>query len=228
MARRSVIRQTRREAPILLALALAAGSLDAISYLRVAVFPANMTGNTVLLAVGVARGDGTQVAHSATALGGFAFGVALGIALMPRRGGAWPRSASRTLLVETAALAALTAYSIAYGIAGARYELIVLAAAAMGAQSGAVRTSDVSGVSTTYMTGTYMNAIARTVNRVRGTPPSRGGPPSLPGAAWITYAIGALAGAGAEKAFHAYSILIPLAIVTVIAAVSLRSPKQED
>lgn len=228
MTRWPVTRQTRREAPILLALALAAGSVDAITYLRIGVFPANMTGNTVLLAVAVARRNGAQAAHSATALGGFALGVALGVALMPRRGRAWPHTAVRTLVVELAALVALTAYSIFHGIPGARYELILLASAAMGAQSAAVRASDVTGVTTTYMTGTYMNAVARAVNRLRGASPSQVRPPSLPGAAWITYAVGALAGAGAEKAWHADSLFIPLTIVALVGAASSRSPREED
>jgi hypothetical protein len=64
---------------ILLALALAAGFLDAASYLGLGhTFPANMTGNTVLLAVAAARGSGTDALQSATALAGFAAGVAVG------------------------------------------------------------------------------------------------------------------------------------------------------
>jgi uncharacterized membrane protein YoaK (UPF0700 family) len=224
---RSPVTGTHRTAPILLLLALAAGSLDAISYLRVGVFPANMTGNTVLLAVAVAREHGERAAHSATALGGFGLGVAVGVGLMPRLGGAWPRSAMPALLLETAILALLAVESIA-GVAGLRYEEIALAAVAMGAQSSAVRSSHVSGVTTTYMTGTYMNAIARAVNRLRGVPPTREAPPGLPGAAWVTYAIGALAAGVAEKAWHADSILIPLVIVAVITAAATRSPKRED
>jgi uncharacterized membrane protein YoaK (UPF0700 family) len=154
--------------------------------------------------------------------------VALGVALMPRHGGAWPRAAVRTLVVEAFALAAVTAYSILHGTPGARYVPILLASAAMGAQSAAVRASDVTGVTTTYMTGTYMNAIARAVNRLRGAAPGRVRPPSLPGAAWITYAVGALVGAGAEKAWRADSLLTPLTIVALLGAASSRCPREED
>ncbi|MGH2890635.1 MAG: DUF1275 family protein, partial [Solirubrobacteraceae bacterium] len=55
---------------ILLALALVGGLVDAASYLGLGqVFTANMTGNTVLLAVDVVRGNGADAARSGVALG---------------------------------------------------------------------------------------------------------------------------------------------------------------
>jgi hypothetical protein len=73
-----------------------------------------------------------------------------------------------------------------------------------------------------------MHAIARAVNRLRAAPRSPTEPPSLPSASWITYGIGALLGAVAEKRWHAYSVIFPLAIVALIGADSFRSPREED
>ena len=81
----------------LLALAFAAGSVDAISYLGLGrAFPANMTGTTVLLAIAVARGGNTHVLRAAICLIGVSLGVLAG-GLMIKRGRAWPASARRAL-----------------------------------------------------------------------------------------------------------------------------------
>ncbi|MGN6697263.1 MAG: YoaK family protein, partial [Thermomicrobiales bacterium] len=62
---------------LLLLLAGAAGSLDAISYLGLGhVFTANMTGNTVLLGVALAQRDMPAALRNAVALVGFGVGVA--------------------------------------------------------------------------------------------------------------------------------------------------------
>lgn len=53
------------------ALAVVAAATDALSYLGLGkVFPANMTGNTVLLGIGIAEGDWGAALHSVCALGG--------------------------------------------------------------------------------------------------------------------------------------------------------------
>jgi uncharacterized membrane protein YoaK (UPF0700 family) len=58
---------------LLLALAFAAGYIDALSYLGLSrVFTANMTGNTVLLGIVLADFDGVAIARSSLALAGFA------------------------------------------------------------------------------------------------------------------------------------------------------------
>jgi uncharacterized membrane protein YoaK (UPF0700 family) len=208
----------------LLALSFAAGIIDATSYLGLGrVFTANMTGNTVLLGVALARGTGGDAARAATALAGFCMGAAFGVALT-RTEGSWPRRAAAAFAIEAALLAALLALWAVIGAHSSRYWLIAIAGAAMGAQSAAVRSSDVGGVNTTYMTGTLLNAIARLVLRARAGPqPSEG--PTLPGAAWATYAIGALGGAFAEKAWHSGAVAISLAIVCVVVVAAFRSAR---
>ncbi|MGH2856301.1 MAG: YoaK family protein [Solirubrobacteraceae bacterium] len=206
---------------ILLALALVGGLVDAASYLGLGqVFTANMTGNTVLLAVDAVRGNGADAARSGVALGGFCLGVALGALLVRRGDHSWPWHASRTLALETAALAVLIGWWAASG-GNPRFGLVAVSAVAMGCQSAAVRVSHTAGVNTTYVTGTLTSAIVRFVtSEVRGIPESRRGP-TLPGAAVVLYALGALGGGFAERAWHAGAIGAPLAISCIVSVVAL-------
>jgi uncharacterized membrane protein YoaK (UPF0700 family) len=216
----------RRKSSILLALAVAAGIVDAATYLGLGrVFTANMTGNTVLLGVALARGTGADAARAATALGGFCLGAAGGVAVVGLAPG-WPRRAAPVFALESVALAALLGLWAAIGAQSVRYWLIAISGIAMGAQSAAVRSSDVRGVNTTYMTSTLLNAVARMVLRARGTREPHDGP-GLPGAAWITYGAGALLGAFAEKAWHAGAVAGSLAIVFVVAAMSALARREE-
>lgn len=198
-------------------LALAAGSFDALCYLGLHnVFPANMTGNTVLLAVALARGSGLDAVRSAAALGGFAVGVACSTFLMPRHFRRWPEGAAWVLLLEVAILVAILVWWLTVGVPAVRYWLIVLAGGAMGAQSTAVYFSHANGVSTTYMTGTLMKAIVRAVHRLRRAP-RLSHPRNLPGAAWVAYIAGALLGAVVERSWSGWSVLIPVCLVSPVA-----------
>jgi uncharacterized membrane protein YoaK (UPF0700 family) len=209
----------QRKGSLLLALAAGGGIVDALSYVSLGkVFTANMTGNTVLLGVAVATGNGTAAARSAVALGGFCLGAAAGLVLTPQVG-RWPHAARAVLWLEVTALAILLALWAINGVAPVRYGLIALAGVAMGAQSAAVRHSDVGGVNTTFMTSTLLNAIARTLARLRRIPEPGGGP-TLPAAAWIVYGLAALAGALIAHAWGAVAVIPPLAIVCAVGLIA--------
>ena len=65
-------KSARTRDSLLLALSFAAGYVDALSYLGLSrVFTANMTGNTVLLAIGLAQLDADAAVRSSVALAGF-------------------------------------------------------------------------------------------------------------------------------------------------------------
>jgi uncharacterized membrane protein YoaK (UPF0700 family) len=195
--------------------------VDAVSVLGLGkVFTANMTGNTVLLGVAVATGNGADAARAGVALGGFCVGVAAGAALT-RPGRPWPHAVVLALWLEAASLALLLVLWAVAGVASTRYVLVAAAGVAMGSQSAAVRASDVRGVNTTFMTSTLMNAIARTVLRLRRLPESDEGA-SLPASAWVVYGVAALAGALIEHAWGAVAVTVPLAIVCAIALVAGR------
>jgi uncharacterized membrane protein YoaK (UPF0700 family) len=140
-----------------------AACVDATSYLRFHVFPANMTGNTVLLAIGVAGGNGLNPLRSATALGGFVAGaVAGGIALAA--------CVSRARFLAMAWGFELCLLGSAAGLwasgwtAGAQaFAVVALLSGTMGLQSATVAQLGL-GVSTTYLTGTW-TAVSSFVGR---------------------------------------------------------------
>ncbi len=201
--------------------------MDAATYLGLGqVFTANMTGNTVLLAIAVAEGSGAAAARSGAALVGFCAGVALGaLTRDPDERRPWPAQVWMALVLGVFSLAAL---GIGWGLAGAhpaggaRYGLIIASGIAMGLQSAATRAAPLKGVSTTYMTGTLTRAIEGAVARLRGRPREHEEAAEFRAGTWVIYLCGALAGAFAERAWHAGSVAIPLvftAAVTVVAVV---------
>lgn len=149
-------------------LAVAAGLVDAISYLALGhVFTANMTGNTVLLGLAVGQAKGAEAARSAVALGGFCTGVAVGAYLTRSRHGRRVRQARAALAAEAMLLL------LRLALRGARSSGRLAAvrarsafATAMGLQSAAVRAIRVPGVATTYVTGTLTNALSKLVDRL--------------------------------------------------------------
>jgi uncharacterized membrane protein YoaK (UPF0700 family) len=204
-----------------LALALAAGCVDATNYLGLGrVFTANMTGNTVLLGVALAQHSGADALRAVAALAGFCAGGAAGVALVGTRD-EWPARARWPFALEACALAALLGLWWAAGVGPVRYLLIAVSGVAMGAQSAAVRASDVRGVNTTYITSTLLNAIARLIARDRGGAGNEAS--GLPGATWVTYAVGALGGAFAVTVWHAPVIAFPAAVVCAVVGLAFRN-----
>lgn len=159
----------RRHAMILI-LAWAAGSLDAIGYLGLGhIFTANMTGNTVLLGLALGEGQGVAALRSVVALGGFAFGVATGATIMSkdRERVDWPPSVTIVLFLEAIVLAVFSVAWHVLGVSQWLYALIALSAVAMGIQSAAVRRLRVPGIATTYITGTLTSFVSGVTSRVR-------------------------------------------------------------
>jgi uncharacterized membrane protein YoaK (UPF0700 family) len=153
----------------LLALTAVAAATDAVSYLGLGhVFPANMTGNTVLLALGAASGDGSRVARSAVALAGFVCGATAAGATTRR--GTWDSATRRSLTGEGLVLVLAALWWSAQGarpVGAGRYALIALLGLAMGTQSAAI-TRLGAGVSTTYITGTWTRVSAALGRRLSG------------------------------------------------------------
>jgi uncharacterized membrane protein YoaK (UPF0700 family) len=153
----------------LLALTALAAATDAVSYLGLSkVFPANMTGNTVLLAIGLVAGTPADAARSAAALGGFVLGAAVAGSLSGAK--RWDHATQAWLAVESALLLAAAIWWAQLGlhpVGAARYGLIGLVSGAMGIQSATVSHLDV-GVSTTYITGTWTAVSGWAGRLVRG------------------------------------------------------------
>ena len=136
-----------------------AAASDAMTYLGLGkVFPANMTGNTVLLAIGTASGDYAHTIRSVVTLGGFITGAVLaGLATGGRRAPTWTPALRLVLLVELAVQLAVLGWWLtlpAKPSGAPQLALLGMLGVTMGAQSGAVARLPV-GVSTTYITGTW-------------------------------------------------------------------------
>jgi uncharacterized membrane protein YoaK (UPF0700 family) len=161
-------------------LAMAAGSTDGLSYFGLGhVFIANMTGNTVLLGAAISRGHMAQVASPADAIACYVCGVFLGTVLLETvfAGGGvdekeqvWPRRITQVLAIESVLLFAAAVVWAGWGAGSAvlRYALVSVAAVALGLQSAAMKSLELPGIVTTYITGTWTTLVAGIARRAVG------------------------------------------------------------
>ncbi|HEY7008729.1 MAG TPA: YoaK family protein [Jatrophihabitantaceae bacterium] len=156
------------------ALAMVSGATDALGFLALGgVFTSVMTGNMVLLGTSVGRLDRDLAVHSVAAIVCFVLGCVAGA----RIAGAaepndpvWPAAITRAIWVETAAMVVV---AITWWSSGShpgeniQILILVLNAFALGVQSSAVLRFGVSGLSTTYLTGTLTTLVTRLAHRHR-------------------------------------------------------------
>lgn len=233
---------------MLLLLAWVGGSTDAVSYLGLGhVFTANMTGNTVLLGIAIGQGLLANEIHSFLSLLGFCVGVLVGGILIERNDVQedWPVIITKTLAIEGVLLAIFAL--IWYLTDPARSPvleniLIVLSALAMGLQSAAVLRVGVSGVMTTYISGTWTNFVMNLVHRFSQRKDANATKPStrnkhnhlgLQFAVLFIYGLAAVvSGLGAVHRPKAAPLLPLLIVIVVVANASIHlhhaSPRDEN
>lgn len=145
-----------------------AGATDAIGFIALGgAFTSVMTGNLVLFGVSMAEGNGTLARHIVTAILCYTAGCVLGghlagtaVADQP----IWPRQITRALCFEFLIFAA---FSVGWWLDGseprgtAQLALLAANAVALGVQSSSVQRFGITGLSTTYMTGTLTTLIVR-------------------------------------------------------------------
>ena len=160
----------RTRAHLVVVLAVTSGATDAIGFLALgSAFTSVMTGNMVLLGVGTAARDSTLVISCVVAILSFVLGAAIGarVAGVPSRGDSmWPRAVTVALYVELVLFAAFATLWWSLGSdpgADWLYALLGLNAAALGMQSSAIQRFGVSGLSTTYLTGTLTTVVAKLI-----------------------------------------------------------------
>lgn len=212
--------------PHLIALTFTAGCVDAISYLGLGrVFTANMTGNAVLLGVALGHAEAPSAERSGVAVVGFALGALAGSRITPARGrgAAWSRRVTAALAVELAALVAFAALWPADGAPAARPAdgLIGLSALAMGIQSAAARRVAVSGVTTTYVTGTLTSLMAGLA--ALAAPSGWARQAAVLGALLVGAVVGGLAEVRAPRLAAAIPMVVVAAVVAVAAAGHFRA-----
>ncbi len=205
--------------PMMLALTLVTGLVDAVSYLRLGhVFVANMTGNVVFLGFALAGAGGLSLAASLVAIASFLLGALGGGVIVRRRAdhrGRLLRGAGATQVVLLGvALVIASSASVPAGSL-ARYALLVSLALAMGVQNAAAQALAVPELTTTVLT--------RTLTGLASDAAARGGTAAQPARrllAVAAMALGALA--GALLALHvsiAAAIALAAAIVAAVALV---------
>ncbi len=174
----------------LVLLSVAAGSMDVLSFLRLGhVFTSAMTGNAVLLGLGIGQGNLAATSRNLTALVTFLLGLGLGAALLRPHGAAGSasprarRDIGRAFAAEAGLLvcfAALWQFGRGPSSELLLYELIGLSALAMGLQSATAHHIGIPGMATTYFTGTLTNIVAGVTSHLRHVrrPDAPPGPPA--------------------------------------------------
>jgi uncharacterized membrane protein YoaK (UPF0700 family) len=161
-------------------LTMGSAATDIMAFTRLGnVFASVMTSNIVFLGLAAARHSGTLAVRAVVSFAGYVVGVTIGsrLARYPARGvpgSPWTRWVLAALAVEAAIL---TAFTIGWEVTGARpaggpqLVLIGLATIAMGMQSAVVVVLNISGVATTYLTGTLTTLIdsVASPDEARGT-----------------------------------------------------------
>ena len=162
--------------PLLLALTVVTGVVDAVSILRLGrVFVANMTGNVVFSGFALVGAPGFSLSASLAALAGFLVGALGGGALTGRLDhdrGLLLRAGAAAELVLVAGALALTA---GLPSAAARDGMAALLALAMGIQNAVARRLAVPDLTTTVLTMTLPASRPTCAPRTTGVPGSAGG-----------------------------------------------------
>ncbi len=148
--------------PILLLLTVVTGIVDAISFLSLGrVFVANMTGNVVFLAFGLAGEVSLSVPSSLTSIGTFLIGAAVAGRLFCRFVDNRGRLVAFVTSVEAGLIAmALLAALLAPSVESVHYVLIVLLSLAMGFKNAMARTLGVPELKITVLTLTLTGLAA--------------------------------------------------------------------
>jgi len=196
-------------------LTIASGAVNAVSFLALGkVFSSVITGNLVLLGVAATTHSAPEALHAGLGIAGYAAGVLVAAPLAARHShqtGTWPASVTITLGIE---LIVLAAFCIGWELSdgsphdGGQLVLLIMAAAAMGMQSAAVRR--LGQMSSTYLTSTLLGVLAGLATRTKPEGLGR----SLGALAAVV--VGALAGGILAKSAHAWlpvAVLLPLAVV---------------
>jgi uncharacterized membrane protein YoaK (UPF0700 family) len=209
-----------------LAIILAAigGWVDAIGFLTLfGLFTAHLSGNTARLGVAIGRGEASTALTYAVPIVVFFGGAVIGVAFLTARrargnGGMAPLLGVEAVLIATFMVAGtllrddgdLTPRSVAY------YGLAVLAVAAMGLQTAALRHAAGVPVHTTFITGMvthFAEAIVGVVRRDQRDASQRAG---VYGGLVGAYILGAVCGSALENVWALWALSIPIGVLVAV------------
>lgn len=222
--------QARLHLALMLVLTFSTGVVDAIGYLGLdKVFTANMTGNVVILAMGLTGQDDLPIVGPLIALAGFVVGAAVAGRLLRGVPKGWHRRDTAALSVSAGlllvALVVTTAVTSTPADPAIGYPVTALLAVAMGVQAGAARHIAVQDVTTVVITSTLASlAFDSRFGRSTGQTWFR----RL--AAVVLLALGALAGAGLLLVAFWLGLALAavlLVLVAVLGTIGSRSAAEE-
>lgn len=214
----------------LLLLTCTAGVIDGTSYLQLdKVFPANMTGNTVLLALRVGGAHSGPVLGNLVALLGFCVGAAIGTITHQEKHSFIPKKLTRTIVVE---LLLVSAGALLWQFTGDSFSfaLIGLLSLAMGLQAAIALRIAVNGVSSVAITNTLVRAMTLVVSPLRHS--SGDDSARLPvlylAAVWVAYFVGALVAALLIRVGLNLNFLLPVGLLLAVLLLVIRARDQAD
>ncbi len=152
---------------LMLALTFVTGLLDAVGYLALdRVFTGNMTGNVVILGMGMAGADGLPVAGPLVALGAYVVGAAVVGRLLQQRRGGWEPVVTAVFVTSAVAMAAVGSVLTVVALDGETTLSVGLAAVLailMGAQAATARMLAVADITTVVVTSTLTAYASETL-----------------------------------------------------------------
>lgn len=216
-------RPTRLLLALAATLALIAGCVDAIGFVRVfEVFPANQSGNAVLLGIDIGEPSGGGAAWRPTvAILGFAVGVALAIFLGSRvlgRRRAELLLVLEVLLLTPLACVLLTTSGPATELSGrGTGALLLLTSCAMGMQTEVIRRVAGVAVATTYQSGAIARLAESVTERVSSEGRQKEGRPGFTILLVVLFAYIGGAALGAALGDLRSAIVVPIGLLLVVA-----------
>lgn len=152
---------------LMMALTVVTGALDAVGYLGLdRVFTGNMTGNVVILGMGIAAEEGLPVAGPLIALIGYVVGAAIVGGLIRGRVRAWAPVVTATICVNAVILAAVATVLLLVPVPGQSLGGVAAAATialVMGAQASIARFLAVTDMTTVVVTSTITSYASETL-----------------------------------------------------------------
>ena len=215
-------------------LAFTSGYIDALALLGLGVFESFMSGNSILLGIGIGRGDILAATGSAVALIAYIVGVAFGVNIVNAPSSPqeiWPHGVTRAFVTE---FLLLVVFAIGGFFAGTKPSyfvvniLIASGAVAMGIQSAAAHDLGLRGIATTYVTGTWTTFASKLAHRHRSSTSESAAQESKTRLeAWVlvVYILAAGVGGIAEIHWFLKAALIPamsIGLLVVIARLRMR------
>lgn len=151
----------------MMTLTVVTGALDAVGYLGLdRVFTGNMTGNVVILGMGIAAEEGLPVAGPLMALLGYVVGAAIAGRLLRGRHRGWNPVVTATFGINATVLAAVATVLLVVPVPGQSLGGSAIAATiavAMGAQASTARFLAVTDMTTVVVTSTITSYASETV-----------------------------------------------------------------